>query len=347
MGSVARRRNPLQGPAARRRLDAGGHPRSRLERRSRRHGHPGRDAVDGCGAGQCGSDARLVRGPRREPGAAREDDALAGAHPGAARPRRVGADGGAPSAGGVALAAGGDTRHHGERTDGSGGDQMAGVAARGGREPRAVPLCRFGRRTSRFWRRRWPTCRGTGRSTCSSSSATRAVAAAPAPSRRQSPSPRPSSPPRASGWPASRSSRGRSAPRAPRDRVSRRCISHRTRHRARCARPVVSRSPSRSSPPAAVTSSTASSSMLATTTREQGARLVLRSGCYLVHDHGIYGTGTPSATGVRDAPTFRAALTVWARVVSCPEPGLALLDAGPPRRVLRRRLPDPARAGAR
>jgi D-serine deaminase-like pyridoxal phosphate-dependent protein len=69
-------------------------------------------------------------------------------------------------------------------------------------------------------------------------------------------------------------------------------------------------------------------SVLATTSHEQGARLVLRSGCYLIHDHGIYGNGTPSAAGVRDAPTFRAALNVWARVVSCPEPGLALLDAG-------------------
>jgi D-serine dehydratase len=69
-------------------------------------------------------------------------------------------------------------------------------------------------------------------------------------------------------------------------------------------------------------------SMLATKASDEGARLVLRSGCYLVHDHGIYAKGTPSATGVRDAPTFRAALNVWARVVSCPEPGLALLDAG-------------------
>lgn len=69
-------------------------------------------------------------------------------------------------------------------------------------------------------------------------------------------------------------------------------------------------------------------SVLATTAREQGARLVLRSGCYLVHDHGIYGKGTPSETGVRDAPAFHAALNVWARVISCPEPGLALLDAG-------------------
>lgn len=68
--------------------------------------------------------------------------------------------------------------------------------------------------------------------------------------------------------------------------------------------------------------------VLAAPAREHGARLVLRSGCYLVHDHGIYGTGTPNATGVRDAPTFRAALNVWARVISCPEPGLALLDAG-------------------
>ncbi|MEO5919750.1 MAG: alanine racemase [Pseudolysinimonas sp.] len=68
--------------------------------------------------------------------------------------------------------------------------------------------------------------------------------------------------------------------------------------------------------------------VLATPAREHGARLVLRSGCYLVHDHGIYGTGTPSAAGVRDAPHFRAALNVWARVISCPEPGLALLDAG-------------------
>ncbi|HTE59324.1 MAG TPA: hypothetical protein VK631_03180, partial [Solirubrobacteraceae bacterium] len=68
--------------------------------------------------------------------------------------------------------------------------------------------------------------------------------------------------------------------------------------------------------------------VLAEPAREHGARLVLRSGCYLVHDHGIYGRGTPLATGVRDAPAFEAALTVWARVISCPEPGLALLDAG-------------------
>jgi D-serine deaminase-like pyridoxal phosphate-dependent protein len=55
---------------------------------------------------------------------------------------------------------------------------------------------------------------------------------------------------------------------------------------------------------------------------------VLRSGCYLVHDHGMYAHGTPAADGVPDAPRFAAALHVWARVVSTPEPALALVDAG-------------------
>lgn len=61
---------------------------------------------------------------------------------------------------------------------------------------------------------------------------------------------------------------------------------------------------------------------------ELDARVVIRSGCYLVHDHGMYEGGTPSATGVGDAPHFRPALSVWSRVVSAPESGLALLDAG-------------------
>ena len=68
--------------------------------------------------------------------------------------------------------------------------------------------------------------------------------------------------------------------------------------------------------------------VLGPVTREVGGRLVIRSGCYLVHDNGMYESGTPFATGVEDAPQFRAALSVWSRVVSAPEPGLALLDAG-------------------
>lgn len=58
------------------------------------------------------------------------------------------------------------------------------------------------------------------------------------------------------------------------------------------------------------------------------ATVVLRSGCYLLHDHGLYATATPAAVGVAGAPRFSAALTVWSRVVSAPEPGLALVDAG-------------------
>lgn len=56
--------------------------------------------------------------------------------------------------------------------------------------------------------------------------------------------------------------------------------------------------------------------------------VVLRSGCYVVHDHGLYAGATPAAAGVADAPHLTAALHVWARVVSAPEPGLALVDAG-------------------
>ena len=59
---------------------------------------------------------------------------------------------------------------------------------------------------------------------------------------------------------------------------------------------------------------------------------LLRSGCYVCHDHEHYGRymrtmdermGTPLA-----APSLRPALEVWTQVLSCPEPGLALLNAG-------------------
>ena len=56
------------------------------------------------------------------------------------------------------------------------------------------------------------------------------------------------------------------------------------------------------------------------------ARIVLRSGSYIVHDDALYRESTPAAT--RTGPRFIAAAHVFARVVSVPEPGLALLDAG-------------------
>lgn len=57
-----------------------------------------------------------------------------------------------------------------------------------------------------------------------------------------------------------------------------------------------------------------------------GTRLVLRSGAYVVHDDLLYAGTTPAAD--RSGPAFRAAAHVWARVLSVPEPTLALLDVG-------------------
>ncbi|MFE2413786.1 alanine racemase [Kitasatospora sp. NPDC059408] len=54
---------------------------------------------------------------------------------------------------------------------------------------------------------------------------------------------------------------------------------------------------------------------------------VLRSGAYVAHDDGFYRGISPLVRGAGDAP-FRGALHGWARVVSRPEPQLALLDAG-------------------
>ncbi|MCV7135729.1 amino acid deaminase [Mycobacterium hodleri] len=51
-------------------------------------------------------------------------------------------------------------------------------------------------------------------------------------------------------------------------------------------------------------------------------RTVLRSGCYLTHDDGLYGRTSPLAD------VLRPALTVWAQVTSRPEPDLALVTMG-------------------
>jgi D-serine deaminase-like pyridoxal phosphate-dependent protein len=59
-----------------------------------------------------------------------------------------------------------------------------------------------------------------------------------------------------------------------------------------------------------------------------GMTVVLRSGGYLFHDHGLYRKVTPAARGVAGAPELQPALELWAQVVSRPEPGLALLSAG-------------------
>jgi D-serine deaminase-like pyridoxal phosphate-dependent protein len=58
-----------------------------------------------------------------------------------------------------------------------------------------------------------------------------------------------------------------------------------------------------------------------------GAEVVLRSGAYLVHDDGFYRGISPLARGA-GTTAFRSAMHGWARVISSPEPGLALLDGG-------------------
>ncbi|WP_166356316.1 amino acid deaminase [Phytoactinopolyspora limicola] len=57
----------------------------------------------------------------------------------------------------------------------------------------------------------------------------------------------------------------------------------------------------------------------------QPVEVVIRSGCYLTHDHGSYGEASPFAA---TDDNFRPALHVWSRVISTPEPGLAIIDAG-------------------
>jgi len=82
-----------------------------------------------------------------------------------------------------------------------------------------------------------------------------------------------------------------------------------------------------------------------------GMTVILRSGAYVTHDHGHYGSVSPARRGAPDAPALRPALELWAQVLSRPEPGLALLGAGRrdvgfdaglpvPLRAVRRGAPD-------
>ena len=56
---------------------------------------------------------------------------------------------------------------------------------------------------------------------------------------------------------------------------------------------------------------------------------VLRPGCYITHDNGIYQRLTaPDGAPLPGMPRLRHALEVWAVVQSLPEPGLAIVGAG-------------------
>jgi D-serine dehydratase len=60
--------------------------------------------------------------------------------------------------------------------------------------------------------------------------------------------------------------------------------------------------------------------------------LVLRSGCYVTHDHGLYLYQSPlqagNDPGLADEQALRPALEVWAHVVSRPEPAVAVVGLG-------------------
>lgn len=57
-------------------------------------------------------------------------------------------------------------------------------------------------------------------------------------------------------------------------------------------------------------------------------RVVLRSGCYLPHDHGRYRRAQQTVIAQHPLPVFQPALEVWGAVLSIPEPGLAVVGAG-------------------
>jgi len=57
-------------------------------------------------------------------------------------------------------------------------------------------------------------------------------------------------------------------------------------------------------------------------------RLVVRSGCYLVHDHGTYAGASPLVPGAWGGGSLVPALEVWAEVLSVPEAGHVIVGMG-------------------
>ncbi len=79
---------------------------------------------------------------------------------------------------------------------------------------------------------------------------------------------------------------------------------------------------------------------------ETEATVVLRSGAYVIHDDGFYSGVSPLAAP-RAGRALRSAMHGWARAVSHPEPGLALLDAGKRDFPYDEGLPTPQRVSGR
>jgi D-serine deaminase-like pyridoxal phosphate-dependent protein len=62
--------------------------------------------------------------------------------------------------------------------------------------------------------------------------------------------------------------------------------------------------------------------------RPAGVTALLRSGSYITHDHGLYAELSPFTAAAGSDYALRPALELWARVLSRPEPGLAVLALG-------------------
>ena len=56
--------------------------------------------------------------------------------------------------------------------------------------------------------------------------------------------------------------------------------------------------------------------------------VVLRSGCYVTHDDGMYEAASPLARSHAASDPLLPALELWTDVLSCPEPGRAILGVG-------------------
>jgi len=56
-------------------------------------------------------------------------------------------------------------------------------------------------------------------------------------------------------------------------------------------------------------------------------RIVLRSGCYITHDHGLYSRASPFGSRLQ-TKALKPALEIWGAVISRPERNLALLNFG-------------------
>lgn len=84
---------------------------------------------------------------------------------------------------------------------------------------------------------------------------------------------------------------------------------------------------------------------LASVSADARGSLILRSGCYLTHDHGVYAAAAHRAAASK--PSFRAAIEVWGRVLSVPESRRCIIGLGKRDLSFDAGLPRPLAMGPR